>query len=198
MTDKELLQAYEDTGLEPEDVEQLYSPNRDIVKLVVGNRELNSKYGTLLEMYDELQNKLKSIDGWNTALEEQFEKDGEELKKYKDTGLEPEEVKKYFDDHVKEINRLRDIVTKYDVLKHQERLVILPCKVGDTIYAAEKIHNKIYEIRVKSFEVALANDLYILGVADGRGLKYIPASYFDKDILFLTREEAEKALEVKK
>jgi len=78
------LAAYEDTGLEPEDVEQLYSPSRDIVKLVVNNRELNNKYNTLLEMYDKLQNKLKSIDGWNTALEEQFEKDGKELKKYRD------------------------------------------------------------------------------------------------------------------
>lgn len=58
---RETLKAYEDTGLEPEEVEQLYSPNRDIVKLVTEKRELNNKYNTLLEMYDKLQNELKGF-----------------------------------------------------------------------------------------------------------------------------------------
>lgn len=57
------LAAYEDTGLEPEDVKDLYNVRSNPIKFVMDkkemHKELNNKYGTLLEMYDKIQNELK-------------------------------------------------------------------------------------------------------------------------------------------
>lgn len=54
MIDK--LSAYEDVGLEPEDVRDLNNANSNIIKFVMDKKELDNKYHLLLEMYDKLQN----------------------------------------------------------------------------------------------------------------------------------------------
>lgn len=47
------LATYEDTGLEPEEVKDLYSVNSNAIKFVM---DKNNKYNALLEMYEKLQN----------------------------------------------------------------------------------------------------------------------------------------------
>lgn len=114
----------------------------------------------------------------------------ERIAAYEDTGLEPEEVNKYFDGYVKEINRLREVISHFEVLKHQERLIELPCKIDSIVYA------------IKDGEIKVVRCDY----TDGYG--FVEVNGYTDDIdwelqidfsdfgktVFLTREEAEKAL----
>lgn len=106
----------------------------------------------------------------------------ERLAAYEDTGLEPREVSAI----VKEwsdlctivgecggINRLRELAQA----DKAGRLVVLPCKPGDTVYMISWRLNGRHEIEERVF-----------------GLTYFDPAKYGKDY-FLTREEAEKALE---
>lgn len=76
------------------------------------------------------------------------------------------------------------------------RCLILPCKVGDTVYYIEK-NKKIYESKVHAFSFSKDNlkkygQIHIYDYDNDNATRKI--SNFGKTI-FLTKEEAEKALE---
>lgn len=80
------------------------------------------------------------------------------------------------------------------------RLVMLPCKVGDTVWITGSVR-RLYSEKVRTFFCGDPN--YSRGMADN-GVKMIrttgcdiPIHKFGKTV-FLTREEAEKALEAMK
>lgn len=120
------------------------------------------------------------------------------LAAYEDTWLEPEEVlpKDKADEIALKLMRLADLESLCSYTRLRElaeadkdgRLVVLPCNVGDTIYHISKVRTTHFEDdkiiiddegRLKIYEMPFALI----------HLPYIGKSYF------LTREEAEKALE---
>lgn len=120
----------------------------------------------------------------------------ERLKAYEDAELEPEEIDM---DH-EAAEQLRHLCRDCDLGRLEElaeadkdgRVVVLPCKVGDTlfrVFAGEILEHKVSNMRY----------LAIQGWWD---IDTIPfCSYVESSIgktIFLTREEAEKALEAMK
>lgn len=119
-----------------------------------------------------------------------------------DTGLTPEEVSAL----IKDWSDLRTIVGEYggiDRLRElaeadkDERCVVLPCKVGDTVWITGSVR-RLYSEKVRTF--FCGDPSYSRGMADN-GVKMIrttgcdiPIHEFGKTV-FLAREEAEKALE---
>ena len=129
------------------------------------------------------------------------------LAEYEDTGLTPEEVlpKDKADEIALELMRLADLegLCSYDHLRElaeadkDGRLVVLPCKVGDTVWITGSVR-RLYSGKVRTF--FCGDPSYSRGMADN-GVKMIrttgcdiPIHEFGKTV-FLTREEAEKALE---
>ena len=131
------------------------------------------------------------------------------LAAYEDTGLEPEEIERIVDAYgrghtlrtesaerleiVREIktDRIRELVQA----EQAGRLVVLPCKVGDTIYYTREGCPIVEPLKVRTFFV---------GDPTRRGeilhLHMIRTDKFDVSMdalgktVFLTREEAEAAL----
>lgn len=116
----------------------------------------------------------------------------ERLKAYEDTELDPEmcaNYKSFEDEAISKGVPFKRIVALMEA-DRAGRLVVLPCKVGDTIYHISKVRTSHFEDdkiiiddegRWKIYEMPFAL----------MHLPYIGKSYF------LTREEAKKALEVK-
>lgn len=103
------------------------------------------------------------------------------LKAYEDTGLEPHHI----DDIVGQLLGYLDA-------EQAGLLIELPCKVGDTVYYVN-LSNKVINYTVSGFKVDCFGNLQI-NVA-----RHLESGYFlDMQLgktVFLTREEAEKALE---
>lgn len=117
----------------------------------------------------------------------------EDLRAYKDTGLTPEKIDM---DH-EAAEQLRQLCQGCDLDRLEElaeadragRLVVLPCKVGDKLY-------RVFDGNISEHEVQ--NMKYF--ARKGRlGIDMTPffpdAGRFIGKTVFLTREEAEKALE---
>lgn len=110
----------------------------------------------------------------------------ERLKQYEDTGLIPERCAEFAradadgryivmrDAEQNGVARLRELA----VADQEGRVVVLPCKVGDTVYRLQYI-----ETTPGRFEVGVAPIEFMLIWLDDVG-----------ETVFLTREEAEKAL----
>ena len=126
------------------------------------------------------------------------------LADYEDTGLTPEEVSTL----VKDWSDLRTIVgecggidrlRKLAEADRAGRLVVLPCKVGDTVYEVTS-RKTISEYRVKAIRVELFCTFIEWDIVAGfvdKSIFGVPVDEIGKTV-FLTREEAEKALEAKK
>lgn len=127
----------------------------------------------------------------------------ERLKQYEDTGLIPKEVTalgELFDYALKESKTLTEQLT---LLKHirelaeadkDGRVVVLPCKVGHRVFALLDTDKHISECEVK--QIGLGNEIGFVGLEPigARGREYgVALNGFGKTV-FLTREEAEKAL----
>ena len=127
----------------------------------------------------------------------------ERLAAYEDTGLTPKEVTalgELFDYALKESKTLREQLT---LLKHirklaeadkEGRVVVLPCKVGHRVFALLDTDKHISECEVK--QIGLGNEIGFVGLEPigARGREYgVSLKGFGKTV-FLTREEAEKAL----
>lgn len=114
----------------------------------------------------------------------------ERLKAYEDTGLSPEKVswmkevvEAAFDNDTSRIERAHNL----HVADKEGRVIVLPCKVGDTVYFA--LLGRIIEKQVFSI-VSFSNSTRIY--CDGTSEYFRP-----EDIgktFFLAREGAEKAL----
>jgi hypothetical protein len=134
------------------------------------------------------------------------------LTAYEDTGLEPEEVerskleieagcvKAIARTYGIDINRLRKLAEA----DRAGRLVVLPCKVGDTVWATRnpwtgKLLKKPLDAYVNGMKM-YSNGLYVNLLFDTRkinGTRDYEINHIGKTV-FLTREEAEKALEAMK
>lgn len=122
---------------------------------------------------------------------------------YEDTARTPEEVIalcKLFDYALKESKTLTE---QLDLLEHIHalaeagragRLVVLPCKVGDTVWFKTYGYNGRTCVGIQPHKV-IGNKVLIT-TAGCLVPTDLPLSGFEKD-WFLTREEAEKALEAK-
>ena len=134
------------------------------------------------------------------------------LESYEDTGLSPEEIERILDSYgrgmtlrtenaqrleiIKEIpiNRLRELAQA----EKEGRLVVLPCKVGDTVYI---IHNKaIRKTTVESIHQWSSGHWKLSVHTDKKYIHWtgyeVHFESFGKTV-FLTREAAEAALEEK-
>lgn len=135
-------------------------------------------------------------------LIEDYRVDREDLRAYKATGLTPEEIDM---DH-EAAEQLRRLCRDCDLDRLEElakadkdgRLVVLPCKVGQRVFALLDTDKHISECEVK--QIGLGNEIGFVGIEPigARGREYgVSIKGFGKTV-FLTREEAEKALEAMK
>lgn len=128
------------------------------------------------------------------------------LAAYEDTGLTPEEIKAPFTEDTMinlaaqalgvEPSRLRELAEA----DKDGRVVVLPCKVGDTVYMIERIFDidngvcdEICARKVIGHGGNNLNQLWLVG-SGGICNAYIFVSEFGKTV-FLTREEAERAIQ---
>ena len=123
------------------------------------------------------------------------------LAAYEDTGLTPEEIKAPLTEDAMinlaaqalgvEADRLRELVEA----DKAGRCVVLPCKVGQRVFALMDMDKYISECEVK--QIGMGNKIGFIGLEPigARGREYgVALNGFGKTV-FLTREEAEKALE---
>ena len=128
------------------------------------------------------------------------------LAAYEDTGLEPESVEalklSMMGKAISEItefnglpiDRLRELAEA----DKDKRVAVLPCKVGDTVWITGSVR-RLYSEKVRTF--FCGNPSYDRGMSDNSVQMIrttgcdIPIHEFGKTV-FITREEAEKVLEV--
>ena len=116
------------------------------------------------------------------------------LADYEDTGLSPEEIVKMgmaYEDSKRYAARLEGRIKAYG----DGRVVVLPCKVGQRVFALMDTDKHISECEVK--QIGMGNKIGFIGLEPigARGREYgVSLNGFGKTV-FLTREEAEKALE---
>nr|DAX82457.1 MAG TPA: hypothetical protein [Caudoviricetes sp.] len=133
------------------------------------------------------------------------------LKAYEDTGIEPEAVETVklalAAKHLVALETLNNTpISRLVELAEADkdgRCVVLPCKVGDTVYtnnrvlgADNAIHDEICTRRIKGYGGNALNKVWLIANGDYCDLSIFP-SEFGKTV-FLTREGAEKALEAMK
>ena len=121
----------------------------------------------------------------------------ERLKAYEDSKLSPEDAA-----NLRAILRLGDGMTlmrlrELAVEDQERRVVVLPCKVGDILWITGSIR-RLYSAKVRTFFIG--NPSGVRGRDNDAGTQMIrttecdvPMRDFGKTV-FLTREEAEKAL----
>lgn len=85
------------------------------------------------------------------------------------------------------LTEIYEKLAKYEELEEQGRLIRLPCKVGDKVYSVEC--NEIKEFIVSHFDICMK------GIYAYQDYIFIGQMGFS---VFLTKEEAEKALEMEK
>ena len=120
------------------------------------------------------------------------------LREYLDTGLTPDQVvnakniiELAFADDTSKAERIRKLLAADD----EGRVVVLPCKVGHRVFALLDTDKHISECEVK--QIGLGNEIGFVGIEPigARGREYgVSLNGFGKTV-FLSREEAEKALQ---
>ena len=116
------------------------------------------------------------------------------LAAYEDSRLSPEDAA-----NLHAILRLGDGMTlmrlrELAVADQEGRVIVLPCKVGHRVFALLDTDKHISECEVK--QIGLGNEIGFVGLEPigARGREYgVALNGFGKTV-FLTREEAEKAL----
>lgn len=128
----------------------------------------------------------------------------ERLAAYEDTGLTPVEIKSMQEEHFSGLEMAKLHSALMELKKYQEadkdgRLVVLPCKVGDRLYEVTGRKTiSVYEVR--AIRVELFGLFIEWDIVEGfvwQSLAGINAGEIGKTV-FLTREEAEEALEAMK
>lgn len=130
-----------------------------------------------------------------------FKQGGVELlAAYEDTGLTPEdcaratEIDDILLDEYYPSGRMRELI-KAD---KAGRLVVLPCKVGDTVWAILDGAKYARECKVDFVNIGSFGTTIVFVVKDGLREQYgVTAAAFGKTV-FLTREKAKEALEGKR
>ena len=130
----------------------------------------------------------------------------ERLKAYEDTGLEPEAIETVklalAAKHMVDLETLNNtpISRLVEIAEADKdgRCVVLPCKVGDTIYAitqvfgGDGVYHKITEKKITGIGGNTMNKVWMVNRENSLEDRFSP-SEFGRTV-FLTREEAEKAL----
>ena len=121
-----------------------------------------------------------------------FDRLVERLAAYEDTGMEPEQcenakaiIESAFSDDTSKAERIRELL-KAD---RDGRLVVLPCEVGDTVWITGSVR-RLYSEKVRTFFCGNPSSVQMIRTTGCD----IPIHEFGKTA-FLTREEAEAALE---
>lgn len=122
------------------------------------------------------------------------------LAEYEDTGLEPEKIaflKNVVDDAFSDKPEFTEHIRELLRAEKDGRLVVLPCKVGDTVWIkGDKFPAEIEEIRITDDGVYFAYVEYDKGYEETEVWDNCEFTLSDiGKTVFLTREEAEKALE---
>ena len=128
-----------------------------------------------------------------------------ELAAYEDSGCAPEEVlpKDKADEIALKLMRLADLESLCSYTRLRElaeadkdgRLVVLPCKVGDTVWANLDGMRHPRKCVIEFANIGSHVTTIVFSTVDGLREQYgVNPSSFGKTV-FLTREEAEKALE---
>ena len=126
------------------------------------------------------------------------------LAAYENIGLEPAEVISMQGEWCAMLAALNSIGGGYGRLRElaeadkDGRMVVLPCKVGQRVFALLDTDKHLSECEVK--QIGLGNEIGFVGIEPigARGREYgVSIKGFGKTV-FLTREEAEKALEAMK
>jgi hypothetical protein len=125
------------------------------------------------------------------------------LQEYLGTGLTPEEVtalQKDWSTLCTVIGECGGIERVKEMAEADKagRVVVLPCKVGQRVFALLDTDKHISECEVK--QIGMGNEIGFIGLEPigARGREYgVALNGFGKTV-FLTREEAKKALEAKK
>ena len=125
----------------------------------------------------------------------------EHLKQFEDTELRPgkvswmkEVIEIAFGNDTSRIERVHNLL----VADKEGRVVVLPCKVGDTIYAitqvfgGDGVYHKITEKKITGICGNTMNKVWMVNRENSLEDRFSP-SEFGRTV-FLTREEAEKAL----
>lgn len=123
------------------------------------------------------------------------------LAAYEDTGLSPEKVswmkevvEAVFDNDTSRIERAHNL----HVADKEGRVVVLPCKVGGTVYAIVQVFGddgvrpRIIEKKITGIGGNALNKVWMVNKGNKYEDRFSP-SEFGRTV-FLTREEAEKAL----
>lgn len=122
----------------------------------------------------------------------------ERLKQYEDTGLSPiaceesAKIEKGLSEGGYSISRMVELICA----DKEERVIVLPCKVGQRVFALLDTDKHISECEVKQIDLGIVNGIGFVGLEPigARGREYgVALKGFGKTV-FLTREEAEKAL----
>ena len=131
-----------------------------------------------------------------------FDRLVERLAAYEDTGLTPEEIKAPFTEDAMinlaaqalgvEADRLCELAEA----DKDGRVVVLPCKVGDTVWVILDGAKCVRRCVVEYATIGRYFTVIVFHTADRTREQYgVPAGAFGKTV-FLTSEEAEKALKV--
>jgi hypothetical protein len=133
-------------------------------------------------------------------------RDREDLRAYEATGLTPKRCAEFAradaegryivmrDAKQEGVARLRELAEA----DKDGRLVVLPCKVGDTVWSSLDGAKCARECKVDFVNIGNVGTTFVLSAKNGLREQYgVTATAFGKTV-FLTREEAEKALEAMK
>ena len=126
------------------------------------------------------------------------------LAAYEDTGLTPGEIKSMQEEHFSGLEMAKLHSALMELKKYQEadkdgRIVVPPCKVGDRLYEVTG-RKTISVYKVRAIRVELFGLFIEWDIVEGfvwQSLSGINAGEIGKTV-FLTREEAKKALEAMK
>ena len=122
---------------------------------------------------------------------------------YEDTGLTPGEVKSMQEEHFSglEMAKLHSALMelkKYQEADRDERLVVLPCQSGEHVFALLDDQTHVWECEVEHAVLDGWRKVFaIRPLGHSKDSYYAPFGAFGQTV-FLTREEADRALEAMK
>ena len=123
----------------------------------------------------------------------------ERLKPFEDTRLSPEGLKQAvkIEEYLNECGSSSARVAELIKADDERRVVVLPCKIGDTVWALIGYGRELRECVVEFVNIGERYATIVLRTADDAREQYgAPLPEFGRTV-FLTREEAEKALEAR-
>ena len=178
------LAAYEDTGLEPEEIIRLYKENAELINATMVLRKTNNQKKQTI-IYEMEYNAELSHENLRTIAKIVFD------------NLMKADLKHQMSDIISDdydLDRLRELAEA----DKEGRCVVLPCKVGDTVWfiksAFSMAHFPIEAKYVSLRGLSTDGDVWLSAITS---YNKISRSFYGSDIgktVFLTREAAEAAL----